>query len=143
MNKVPWVFPAPQPKFVLPRLKFTIPTTVPTNLIFFLVYVGVFYVFIGGVYDLVNNPIAIGVVGNTPLLISNQGVGSQFLLEGIVGGLVMFLGSFGLYLIRQASSNPHDTENANRLFILGVLTLLLSIIFIYSMYMAKTSGRLY
>ena len=87
--KLPWVFGVKRPAFVFYRIRMAIPTTVPTNLIYLGVFLGVFYIFMGGVYDLVNDDvIAFGSdqQGNPLLWYPSQD--RQFLIEGIVAALV-------------------------------------------------------
>ena len=128
MVKVKWIFPGlRQPSFYLPKIEPTIPTTVSPKVIYTLVYVSVFYIFIGGVYDLIQSPIAIGAdrSGN-PVLVYTGALERQFLIEGIVAGILMFIGALGLYLLKEAPSNPHDTDRANMYFALGFASIIIA-----------------
>lgn len=128
MVKLPWIFPGiRQPNFYLPKIEPTIPTSISPRVIYTLVYVSVFYIFIGGVYDLIQSPIAIGAdsAGN-PVLVYTNALERQFLIEGIVAGLLMFLGALGLFLLKEAPSNPHDTDRANMLVALGMASIFIA-----------------
>jgi hypothetical protein len=139
MNKLPWVVPGlRQPRFVFYRIKLTIPTSVPPQLIFFLVFASVFYIYIGGVYNVLLNPIAIASdAQNNPVLIA-RGIDTQFIIEGVVAGILMFAGAFGLYLLKEASADPYNINRANSYLVGGVIVVMLSFLLLTSIMNTKT-----
>lgn len=129
MAKVKWIFVGfNKPNFNLPKIEPVIPTTISPRVVYTLVYISVFYIFIGGVYDLIQDPVAIGADQNgNPVLIANRN-GQQFLIEGIVAGMLMFLGAIGLYLLKEAPSNPHDTGRATMMMTLSIVILFVTFV---------------
>lgn len=109
MTKVPWVFVVRKPKFSFSKIKMSFPTSVPNWVIYSLIYISVFYIYIGGVYNVLNNPIAFASDAQNNIALIAKGVDRQFLLEGVVAGLLMFLGAFGLYLTKEAAKDYNDT----------------------------------
>ena len=81
MSKVPWVFIARKPKYSFSKIKFSFPTTIPSWLIYFLIYGGVFYIYIGGVYNALENPIAFASDAQNNIAFISKGLDRQFLLE--------------------------------------------------------------
>lgn len=139
-SSLPWVaniWGVKRPNFELAKISFSIPTTIPFGLVRTLVFFSIFYIYIGGVYDLVENPLAFGGsdTGGPALIWQSQD--RQFLLEGIVAGLLMFLGFGGLYLIAQATSDPHDTERANRNQLAGTIFIIIAFYILQNMYQCK------
>ncbi len=108
MTKVPWVFVVRRPRFSFSKLKMSFPTSVPTWLIYSLIYISVFYIYIGGVYNVLENPIAFASDAQNNIALIANGIDRQFLLEGVVAGLLMFLGAFGFFLMKDASKDYND-----------------------------------
>ena len=135
--QLPWIPGMKRPNFMFYRLKVTIPTEIPSSVIFALIYLSMLYIFSGGVYDLVEEPFARGSdsQGNPVLLYSDQD--RQFLLEGIVAGVIMFLGATGLYLLSQATTDPHNPNRATTYQTLGVILLVLSFLILQTMFNCK------
>lgn len=137
MTSLPWVVPLRRPKFTFYRIKVTIPTSIPTQYIYALIYLSLFYIYIGGVYNLLENTPAIGSDGTNPVLIYAR-LDAQYILEGIVAGLIMFAGAFGLYLLREASSDPYNPDRANAFIIYGVILLITAFVMLNNMLAKKT-----
>ncbi len=138
--KLPWIPGLYRPNFIFYKLKFSIPTRIPISVVYFAIFASVFYIFAGGVYDLVEKPFARGAdsEGNPVLLWPDQD--RQFLIEGIVAALVMFLGAGGLYLISQATTDPHNPSRATYFQALGFIVIIVAFITLQSMFNTKT-GR--
>ena len=132
--QLPWLVGLKRPNFVFYRIKVTIPTSIPCSLIYGLIYFSILYIFVGGVYDLVEQPYARGAdASGNPLLIF-QDQDRQFLIEGIVAGVMMFVGAAGLYFISQATTDPHNTSRATSYQTIGVILIFLAFIILQSMY---------
>lgn len=110
------------------------------SVIYISIFASVFYVFAGGVYDLVEQPFARGAdsEGNPVLIWPDQD--RQFLIEGVVAALVMFLGAGGLYLMFQGTTDPHNPSRATYFQAMGFVLLIVAFITIQSMFNTKTGG---
>ena len=82
-------------------------------LLYFAIFASVFYVFAGGVYDFVEEPISRGADSNGNPILIYPDRDRQFLIEGIVAAIIMFLGAGGLYMINQATTDPHNPQRAS------------------------------
>ena len=138
--RLPWLVGLKRPNFVFYKLKISVPTSVPSWLIFGLIYFSILYIYVGGVYNLVEHPYARGAdsSGNPIIIMPNQD--RQFLIEGIVAGIMMFVGAVGLYLLAQATSDPHNPGRAVSYQSMGVVLLFLAFIILQSMYSCKLSS---
>lgn len=136
---LPWVVVpgVKRPKFEFVKIKFALPTRIPSSLVFVLIYFSIFYIYAGGVYDLVEDPLAFGQDANRDPLLIYPSQDRQFLLEGIVAGLVMMMGAAGLYMISAATSDPHDTSRASTYQTIGVLVILIAFFILQNMYKKK------
>ena len=139
MAKLPWIVPGiRRPNFRFYKLTFTIPREVPGRLFFIFIFLAIFYVYIGGVYDLVEKPLTIGSDANqNPLLIYPGGTDRQFLLEGVVAGILMFIGFGGLYLLDSAAKDPHDTQRAINFIVIGAFITFLALVILNRMIAIK------
>ncbi len=128
MAKLPWVFPGlRRPNFRFYKLTFSMRREVPGKILYVLIFLAIFYIYIGGMYDLVEKPLTIGSdQNNNPLLIFPGGTDRQFLLEGIVAGLLMFVGFGGLFLLDNAAKDPHDTQRAWKLMTVATVIVILA-----------------
>ena len=141
--RLPWVFPFQRPNFYLPRLKIGIPLHSPPSwLITLLVMLVLFYIFSGGVYNQLKSPIAYfrsdeGVnliyqrvtgrgacAGNTP---------HQYAYEGLVAGMLILLGTIGLYSLYFASRDPHKPERAFNYQVIGVICVIIAVFIVENM----------
>ncbi len=136
--RLPWIPGFQRPNFIFYRIRVSIPTKIPPALIYGLIYLSILYVYVGGVYDLVEEPYARGsdAQGNPVLIWPDQD--RQFMIEGIVAGLVMFLGAAGLYMLSQATTDPHNPNRATTYQTIGAVMIALAFIILQSMYKTKT-----
>lgn len=130
-----------RPNFVFNKVSIGIPTSIPSNLIFALVFISILYVYIGGVFDLVEDPHAFGATENQQVRIFYPSQDRQFLLEGIVAGLVMMMGALGLYLIYQATKDPHDTSRATTYQTFGIILIVIAYFALQMMYSCKLDAN--
>ena len=138
--ELPWIPGLKRPNFSFYRIKVAIPTSIPNSFIYGLIFLSVLYIFSGGVYDLVEEPFARGSdsQGNPVLIFADQD--RQFLIEGLVAGIIMFLGAAGLYFIYEATTDPHNPDRATSYQLLGVLLLFVSFFILQTMYNCKLTG---
>ncbi|MDH5400848.1 MAG: hypothetical protein OEY49_00015 [Candidatus Heimdallarchaeota archaeon] len=136
--KLPWLPLLRRPQFIFYRIKISIPKKIPVSLIYTIILLGVLFVFSGGVYDWVDQPYARGADANgNPLLIMRE-QDRQFILEGLVAGIVMFMGALGLYMLGQATTDPHNVGRATSYQTIGIILIVLSFIIIQRMFACKT-----
>lgn len=137
---LPWIPGLHRPNFMFYRIKIAIPTSIPNSVIFALIFFSVFYIYVGGVYDLVEQPFARGTdQGGRPVLLY-EGQDRQFLIEGLVAGILMFVGAIGLYILHQATSDPHNPGRAGTYQLVGIILLFLAFLILQNMYCAKIGG---
>lgn len=137
--RLPWIPFIKRPNFKFYKVRFTIPTRLDIKIVYFIIYLTIFYIFAGGVYGLVNeNTPAFGLdpeTGGPVLFYPSQD--RQYLIEGIAAALVIFMGATGIYLLGQATSDPHDTGRASTYQIVGGILILIAFIMIASMFKCK------
>ena len=138
---LPWIPGLTRPKFVFYKIRIAIPTRIPPSLIYGLIYLSILYIYAGGVYDLVEEPFArgSGPNGDPILILADQD--RQFLIEGIVAGVVMFMGAAGLYLIGEAATDPHKPDRATAYQAMGIILIVLAFLILQSMYNCKITGE--
>ncbi|MHA2097565.1 MAG: hypothetical protein ACW99A_02675 [Candidatus Kariarchaeaceae archaeon] len=136
--KLPWIPGFYRPNFIFYKLKISIPTRIPSSFIYFAIFASIFYIFAGGVYDLVEDPFARGSdsEGNPILIWPDQD--RQFLIEGVVAAMVMFMGAGGLYLLNQATSDPHNPSRATYMQAMGIGMIIVAFITLQSMFNQKS-----
>ena len=137
--RLPWIPFIKRPNFKFYRVRFNIPTRIDIKIVYFVIYLTIFYIFAGGVYGLVNEDTpTFGFdleTGEPQLFYPRQD--SQYLVEGIAAALVMFMGATGIYLLGQATSDPHDTDRVSTYQVIGGILILLAFIMIASMFRCK------
>jgi len=138
--RLPWLPGLQRPNFTFYRIRISIPTRVPPSFIFGLIYLSILYIYSGGVYDIVEKPYARGSdqKGNPVLLYTNQD--RQFLIEGIVAGVIMFVGAFGLYFMNQATTDPHNPDRATSYQLMGLIMVAFAFLILQSMFNCKING---
>ena len=124
-----WIFIVRPPEFSFSRITLTLPSSIPAPIIYGAIYLSIFYIYIGGVYDLLQNPLTFATTSSNSVNFIASGINRQFLLEGIVGGILMFTGAIGLYLIRDAATYHIDRSQYISRSVFGyILTLLAFVI---------------
>ena len=137
--KLPWVFGKTirEPSFHFQKVKLRAPTEVPMGLLYFLVLASVFYIFIGGVYDVVQTPESIGGAFQPEIFL--KALDQQYVLEGLIAGFVMFLGAFGLYLTHYASNFSTDLRRSTTVLVIGILMFVIAALTLNAFFNAKIS----
>ena len=124
-KSIPWVvYGFRKPNFHLPPIRIRIPTTIPHQVISVNALLVMYYIFAGGVYNSVADNIqSFGVRdGEIQLVRWEYGeVDKQYKFEGFVAGILIYMGSLGLYLIREGSRDPRNPNRTNNYQILGTL----------------------
>ncbi|MHA1685395.1 MAG: hypothetical protein ACTSYD_03180 [Candidatus Heimdallarchaeaceae archaeon] len=140
-SKLPWILPGiRRPNFNFYQIKLRIPTSIPRGVIYFVVYAIIFYIFSGGAYHIVNKEIiSIGQAGNRPIFIAPYS-SVQYLIEGLVAGIVFSFGALSLYIFDYATKYVFEVNTAQKLELLGVVLVSIWYIVITLMYKQKVGG---
>jgi len=110
-----------RPDYQLRHKRFSAPTSIPIQLIIAVVFIGLFFIYIGGFYDLAQDPVpAFGQdsQGN-PIVIISQ-LNHQYLVEGIAAGFLMFIAAGGFFMMHYSTQYAYSPRNATILLVLGI-----------------------
>jgi len=144
-EKIPWVgFGMRKPKINFPRLirrKISIPMPAKTltiagiYLLLFLMQMGIVYI----IYrDAQGQMLALGATdGGDPLWLYPS-IHEQFIIEGIVASILIFLCSSGFLLLYQSSKHLYNRTIALRIMVIGLIMIVVSFIFLQYMVAVKT-----
>ncbi|NHJ87083.1 MAG: hypothetical protein FK734_16590 [Asgard group archaeon] len=116
-----------RPDYQLRHVRLSAPTTIPIQLIIAVVFIGLFFIYIGGFYDLAQEPPAFGQNPNTdePVVVIQQ-LNHQYLVEGMAAGFLMFIGAGGFFMIHYSTQYAYSPKNATVLLILGIAIVVMS-----------------
>lgn len=111
-----------RPDYQLRRVKLSVPKRIPTSIILACVLLGLFFVFAGGFAALAQDELnAYGTdVYENPVIFYPEGLDHQFLYEGIAAGTLMFIGTFGFFLINNASRYAYSPKHATISLVVGM-----------------------
>ena len=126
--------------FSLSRWFRRISTAAPSVLI--ITVVGLAYtVFIlgGGLYTLITHPLPSAYV-NGVFYFLYPSIGSQFISDTVISGILYAFGFFGLFAIYQSTKSAYKPRQAYMMLVIGVTFLLLSYIFLEGAISFKTNG---
>jgi len=107
---------------------------VPTLAIAFAVFL-----FAGGVYDLIQRPVA-AIFYNSQFLFLNPYLSQQFVGDSIVAAMLYSLGVIGLIAIYMSTRYVYKPRQAYMMFIIGVTLLLMAYVFLQVVIQIKLSG---
>ncbi|HUU79206.1 MAG TPA: hypothetical protein VMX55_12745 [candidate division Zixibacteria bacterium] len=121
-DSVPFAPVVRRPDYQLRFVKFSAPTSIPIELIIVILGIGLFFIYIGGFYDLAqNNIVAFGSDSTgDPLVIYPSQLDEQFLVEGMAAGLLMFIGAGGFFLIYYATQYAYSPRNSIIMLVVGI-----------------------
>jgi hypothetical protein len=107
-------------------------TNAPTTFLITVLALGyTLFLFGGGLFTLINNPLPayVGDGGNTILFLA-PGISNQFGADTFISVSLYALGLVGLLAIYQSSKNAYKPRQAYMLLIVGIALLLISYIFL-------------
>lgn len=119
------------PKFIRrPRLRIRRPqfrdVQMPSKWIIFATALGIFYFIVsGGMFTLSYQPEPFFQTAEGPLLLYPS-IHRQFLIEGIVGGAMYFIGFLGFYLMYQSTRNIYRPRYSQMMLASGLVLILIS-----------------
>ncbi len=111
-----------RPDYQLRFVKLSVPTSIPIEIIIAVVFIGLFFIYMGGFYDLAQDNISAfgsGQDGN-PIVIYPGQLDSQFLVEGMAAGLLMFIGAGGFFMLYYSTQYAYSPKNATILLVVGI-----------------------
>jgi hypothetical protein len=126
--------------FSMNRLYRTITTVKPSNLLIptLVIAFGVF-LFAGGVYDLIQRPVA-AIYYNNKFYFLNPYLSEQFVSDSIVAAITYSLGVIGLIVIYQSTRYVYKPRQAYMMLIMGFSLVLMAYIFLEATIQIKLRG---
>lgn len=110
-----------RPDYQLRHVRLSAPTSIPIQLVIAVIFIGLFFIYIGGFYDLAQDPVpAFGSSSDgDPVVILNR-LNHQYLVEGIAAGFLMFIGAGGFFLIHYSTQYAYSPRNSTILLLMGI-----------------------
>jgi len=125
-SKIPFAPIVRRPDYQLRHVRLSAPTAIPIQLILAVIFIGLFFIYIGGFYDLAQEPPAFGQnADGSPMVIIKE-LNHQFLVEGMAAGFLMFIGAGGFFLIHYSTQYAYSQRNATILLIMGIAIVVLA-----------------
>ncbi|MGD0977772.1 MAG: hypothetical protein ABR962_01380 [Candidatus Bathyarchaeia archaeon] len=126
--------------FSVNRLYRTITNAKPSNLLIpTLAIAFAVFLFAGGVYDLIQRPLA-AVYYNNRFLFLNPYLSEQFVSDSIVAATIYSLGVIGLIVVYQSTRYVYKPRQAYMMLIIGLALALMAYIFLELTIHIKLSG---
>jgi hypothetical protein len=126
--------------FSMNKLYRTITNAKPSNLLIPTLAIAVaVFLFAGGVYDLIQRPLA-AVFYNNQFLFLNPYLTEQFVSDSILAGIIYSLGVIGLIIVYQSTKYVYKPRQAYMMLMIGLTLALLAYIFLELAIQAKLSG---
>lgn len=112
----------------------------PTLLIPILVVAFSVFLFSGGVYDLVQKPLA-AVYYNNQFLFLNPYLSEQFVSDSVVAAIIYSLGVLGLLMVYQSTKYVYKPRQAYMMLLIGLTLLFLSYVAVEATINLKLHGQ--
>ncbi len=142
-EKTPWIFgnKIKKPRINFPDLtaghKINLPT--PSKAVgLILIYIMLFILQAGFLYVIYRNPPAIGANQDGEAVFFYPGIHDQYIIEGVVASIIIFLASTGYIFLYQASKYIYDRNMALKILALGFLLIIITFIVLQIMLSVKT-----
>jgi hypothetical protein len=127
--------------FSVNRLYRSITNAKPSNLLIPIVTVAfAVFLFAGGVYDLVQRPLA-AVYYNNAFLFLNPYLTEQFVSDSVLSVIMYSMGVIGLITVYQSTRSVYKPRQAYLMLIIGLALTLMAYIFLQVVIQIKLSGR--
>jgi hypothetical protein len=144
-SKTPWIFGESlrKPKIKFPRLKARRAIDLPSpskNLGLILIFIVLFVLQTGILYIIYREPPAVGANADGEPIFLYPNISYQFIIEGIIASIVIFLSSLGYLLLYQASKYVYDRNTAIKILALGFILILVSFVTLQIMLGIKTQA---
>lgn len=146
-KKMPWIFVGIRiPKINFPDLEgknLDIPT--PTrSIVLVAIWAVLFWLISGGVYLSIpdsngNTPITLGANQDGTPMWWYPSINDAFVIESVISGVVIFLGSIGFLIIYQSTKHMYNIEYARKLVAIGFVMVVFSFGFLQYVVMNQKS----
>jgi len=126
--------------FSVNKLYRTITNTKPSNLLIPTLAIALaVFLFAGGVYDVIQRPLA-AVYYNNQFLFLNPYLTEQFVSDSILAGIIYLLGVIGLITVYQSTKYVYKPRQAYMMLLIGLTLALMAYIFLELAIRVKLSG---
>jgi hypothetical protein len=126
--------------FSFNRLYRTITNAKPSNLLIPLLAVAfAVFLFAGGIYDLIQKPLA-AVYYNNAFLFLNPYLTEQFISDSVLAAIIYSLGVIGLIAVYQSTRYVYKPRQAYMMLIIGLALAIMAYIFLQLAIQVKLSG---
>ncbi|MFX1486528.1 MAG: hypothetical protein ACFFBS_05485 [Promethearchaeota archaeon] len=122
-----------RPKLRLKKPRLELPKAPSPTVWYVICAVVILFILAGGIYNIVNQPLPFGSNPDTgdPMLILRPPYGTisdQFVLEGMIGGILIFCGFAGFVVIYESTKHVYNPSYALMLLIAGIVMIILAYI---------------
>jgi len=144
-GNTPWIFGDTfrKPKINFPRFSSRRGLDLPSpskNLGLILIYIVLFVLQTGVLYIIYRSPPAVGATQEGNPIFLYPSVNDQFIIEGIIASIVIFLSSIGYLFLYQASKYVYDRNTAIKILAIGFILILMSFVILQLMLGTKTQA---
>ncbi|NHJ38991.1 MAG: hypothetical protein FK731_03085 [Asgard group archaeon] len=120
-SNLPFVPIVRRPDYQLRHVRLSAPTSIPIQLVIAVIFIGLFFIYIGGFYDLAQDPVpAFGSSSDGSPVVILARLNHQYLVEGIAAGFLMFIGAGGFFLIHYSTQYAYSPKNSTILLLMGI-----------------------
>ena len=121
--RLKWLPGIRKPKIILRKPKLKLPSEIPTSLLLQIALIFIFCIYMGLLFDIVKEPLPLGSRFGVPVLI-DQRLDAQFIIEGIVASIIMFVGFIGFIVIFYSTRYFYEPSYARTLLLIGVVAVI-------------------
>ena len=126
--------------FSVKKLYRTITNTKPSNLLIPAVAIAfAVFIFAGGIYDLIQKPLA-AVYYNNAFLFLNPYLTEQFISDSVLAAIIYSMGVVGLIVVYQSTRYIYKPRQAYMMLIIGLALAIMAYIFLQVAIQVKLSG---
>jgi hypothetical protein len=142
MGRFSKILRKPKIRLTKPRLK--LPKAPSKTFWYAIILFIVYFCLAGGIYNIVVQPITVGsdATGNPVFIFSSSlggGIDEQFLMEGLIGSLLMFFGFVGFITLYEGTKHLYTPNYAYTLIIIGAVMIMIGFIGLQSLVALKIS----
>lgn len=127
------------PRVNLRLERITLPFEAPEKYIAAVVVLASIFLLAGGIYDISENPLAIGG-RESRFLAVYPSLNAQFLIESIGVAMLIAIGAFGFYLLRLSLADPENMQLSYAYMITGFLCITFGIAILSGLLFFKLGG---
>ncbi len=141
--ELPWINFLSRPQMNFRKPKIALPHKAPHQYIISIMVLFSLFLLAGGIYDLSNNPLALGYTssGYTPVYPS---LNDQFLVESMAAMVFIGLGAAGFFLLKYPTESDHrgDIRSVSFIQAISLILIFIGLFATYVMLQLKLVGHL-